>query len=414
MRSVFSRPLVALALAVAACYGGYRAVQSIRFEVHFSKAGEALEREAFEEAGRHLGRCVAIDPDSSRAHFRAAQAARRSGELDLAGEELQNAEDLGWPEESVRLERRLAAAQRGDLDAATEEYLLAHRGPESPDRVSVLEALVQGYSRGYRLGAAHECADTWIEARPDSVNAHMKRGWIRERLGRMEDAAADYRFAADRQPHYRPARLKLGQALIHLAKFAEAAAVFDWLVAESEEPDAILGWAQARAGLGQSAEAKARLLELNAKKQANAVAFLELGKLAMIEGNPAEAREWFDKAVARSPEEHEPHYQLSLALRQLGDVAGAEKAAAKFRQIEADLKSMATLTASLQAQPNDADLRVRIAEIFFRRGETAEGARWLEQALAADPHHAGARARLADHYERGGRPDRARRLRRAN
>lgn len=403
-------PLIALALGFA----GYSLVQYGRFEYHYYVAGKALEREAFEESGKHLAICLRLSPDSARACFRAAQTARRSDQPEFAEEQLAACEDLGWPEEAVELERRMATFQRGDCDGLTEELLRRCVVSDLADRFLALEALARGYMRTYRLSAALACLDECLQDHPESSGARMRRGWVYERLNRPADAEADYAALAAARPDVDAAKLNLARVLREQGKTAEAARCFEELHEHAPTSAAIdLGLAQSYRGLGRIDDAWRLLSELESREPNDPALLLEKGKLCLAEGRDQEARDWLEQAVARSPQEYEPCYQLYLCLSRLGEKELAEQAERRFKEIEADLKRMGTLTESLQEKPGDIEARLQIAEIFLRRGEESEGANWLEGVVQLDPNHVEARKKLAELYERLGRPDRARLHRRA-
>ena len=405
------RPVLLILALGAIGWTGWHLVRFVRFEREYRRAVTAVEQEEYEKAGEHLGQCVRLAPESSRAHFLAGRVARLANQLDLAGEELTAAADLGWPAEAVQLERLMATVQKTGLTDDAEVALRGHLDANNLDRYLVLDALAQGAMRSYRLTPALGWLTEWIEGRPNSLAARMKRGWVYERLGRFEDAEADYRAALTLQADHRPAQVRLGMVLIQQGKYAEAVPILEPLQAGRTDATVEAGLAKAYAALGRGDDARRLFLALNTRRPTDPTPALELGKLDLAKGEPAAAREWFVQAIGRAPEEYEPHYQMFLTLKQLGDNAGAAREEKKFKEIEADLRKMADLTEKLQSKPNDPSLRFQIAEIFFRRGESTEGALWLEQVLKLDPGHRKARDLLAEHYERSGRPDRARNLR---
>lgn len=398
-------PLAALALAAAA----YSIVQHARFEYSYYRAGRALDREAFDEAGEYLATCLRLAPHSGRARFRAAQAARRADQPEFAEEQLGFCAELAWPAEAVELERRMLLFQRGEGDPVTEQWLLRCVTPRFPDRELVLEALAKGYIRGYQLFKALEHLDTWLEIHPDSLGARMRRGWVYERLDRYPDAAADYQAVLQQYPQELRAKLRLAEVLRLQGKTAESAALYEQLKREAPPSPAIdLGLAQSYRTLGQGAAAHTLLDALAKGHPDDAAVLLEQGRLLLDEGRDEEARAVLEHAIRVAPEEYDPHYQLFLCLQRLGDAAAAAKAEKKFRAIETDLKRMGELTEALQSRPRDADVRYQIAEIFLRRGEVAESAQWLEGVVQLQPQHPLARQKLVTLYEQLGKPDRAR------
>ena len=399
------RPVLVLLLLASIGVGAWQGYRCGRFEYHYRAAGRALEREAFEEAGEHLAHCLRLEPDSARAHFRAARAARRSGQLDFAEEELTACADLGWPPAALRLERALLAFQKGEFDAGDERHLRQYLREDNPDRFVVLEALAQGYVRTYRLVSARECLDAWLAGQPDSVGARLRRAWVRERLDRLAEAEEDYRQVVSLRPEHRAAKLRQAQLLLQLKKPGQAHPLFEELCARfPEDPATQLGLARCRVLLGRSAEARQLLEQLAARCPEDAEVLLEKGKLDLAEGRGRQARAGLRKACGLAPQAHEPHFHLLLCLRRVGPKEEAARVQARLRDIEADLKRMSELTDALQARAHDPELRLRIAEIFLRRGEEAEGVLWLRSVVRLAPAHPQAHRLLAEAYERLGQP----------
>lgn len=399
-------------LVLGAGVGGYHLLVAVRFEYHYRAAGRQIEAEAFAEAGEHLAECLWLAPRSGRAHFRAARTARRSGQLEFAEEELLLCDDLGWPARAVELERALLAVQQGDLDPAREASLRRRVTADNPDRFLILDALAQGYMRAYRLMHALECLGRWVEGQPDSATARMRRGWVYERLDRLADAEADYRHVLATRPAHRPATLRLALVLMQQKRPADALPLLEALHDQPPaDPALTLALAQCRLAVGHSDDARPLLDQLAALPLPDPAVPLEQGKLALRENRLEAARDWLRQAVSRAPQSYEAHYQLALALRRLGDLAGAAAAEERFTAIEGDLKRMGQLTAALQNRPDDPEVRLQIAEIFLRRGEQAEGVLWLTSVVRAAPNHARAHQRLADEYERTGQRRLARRHR---
>src|SRR5438445_108681 len=100
---------------------------------HLRAGKEALGRHDARSAREHLAHCVRAWPASAEAHFLAAQAARRSGELAEARRHLDRAAELGWVRESIDLERALWRAQAGELPAVENflNFCLANDHPDA-------------------------------------------------------------------------------------------------------------------------------------------------------------------------------------------------------------------------------------------------------------------------------------------
>jgi tetratricopeptide (TPR) repeat protein len=405
-------PMWLLLLAVGMSVGGRHLYRWWQFESSFRAAEQAHSREAFTEAGQHLAGCLQLQPRNPRARFLAARVARRSNQIDLAREQLAWCADLNWPAAAVELERTLVQAQLGELTAAQERDLRSQVTADNPDRFFVLEALALGYQRTYRLVLALECLNVWLREQPDSPSGRLRRGWILERLERPSDAEADYRYLLQRQPDNRVAILRLANLLRIRNQYQEPIALLEPIRGSHDDQLAVdLCLAQCYTGVGNLDAARRLLEELSEQHPQHPEVLLELGKRYLADGKLELARQWLQRAAQAAPQSYEAHYQYYLCLQRLGDQKTAAQVEKVYKAIEVDLKQMSDLTEQLHRRPGDILLRLQIAEIFFRRGEAAEGANWLRTVLRLAPGHPVAQEKLASYYEQIGNLRQARQLR---
>ncbi|HEY3788048.1 MAG TPA: tetratricopeptide repeat protein [Urbifossiella sp.] len=408
MSGILPRPVLWLLAAVGLARGIHDGLPMLRAELHYHAALAAVDREEFDAAGNRMRSCFMLAPGDARTHILAAQTARRTGQYDLAAEELRIGRELGWDPMGIQAEEAMLAFQRGDFDPRVESILRTWADAADADPTLAVEALGQGYMRTYRLGLALDYLSRWVERRPNSVAARMRRGWVFERLERWEEAEAEYRHVIDLRPEYRPGRLRFAQVLRIRGQLEPAVAEFERLRGETpDDPQIATGLGQSLSGLGRDEEAAIQLLKAAAADPKNALAVLELGAVAMRGGRLNEASDFFQKAIDAAPEDYQPHYQMYLCQQRLGRPERVAFEEAKFKKIAADLKLINELTQELQTRPNDPELRFRIAEIFFRRGEEAEGAVWLESVVQVRPNHVAARNQLVAYYDRIGRSGKA-------
>jgi heme-degrading monooxygenase HmoA len=79
-----------------------------------------------------------------------------------------------------------------------------------------------------------------------------------------------------------------------------------------------------------------------------------------------------------------------------------------------ELLKLGPLVEQLVAQPDNVDLRYRVAVITWKWKSREDGEKWLRSVLEYDPHHAGTHATLVDHYEAANGPVRAESHRKAS
>ena len=96
-------------------------------------------------------------------------------------------------------------------------------------------------------------------------------------------------------------------------------------------------------------------------------------------------------------------YQLAVALERSGDAAEAARVTAELRR----LQDVANAEEAIKSQPDNLELRVRLADSLLVAGHTKDGMRWLDEVLARVPGYPPAHRALAAHYERNGQPEKA-------
>jgi tetratricopeptide (TPR) repeat protein len=105
------------------------------------------------------------------------------------------------------------------------------------------------------------------------------------------------------------------------------------------------------------------------KQDPSAIAFYNLGTLSMKAGQPAEARQAFERALAIQPDHAEAGNSLGALLAQSGDVPGA---IARFR-------------AALQVRPDFADALNNLGYALFQGEQDQQAYELYQKALAAEP-----------------------------
>jgi predicted Zn-dependent protease len=272
---------------------------------------------------------------------------------------------------------------------------------DHPDKLLILEALVQGCRRTYQLPRALSYLGTWLEAQPDSVRALVWRGEALLLAGRNQDALTDYRTAVELDPGEDEARLKLADLLLASHQHEDAVThLTEILKRHPDQGEALLGLARCREEQGDLGEAVMLLDRLLSLQPEHASALAERGKIALDAGSPAEAEKWLRRAVAAAPYEREPLYHLYRCLSVNGQAKEAEEHLARTKQIDEDRKRLDELRLATMKAPHDASLRCEIGIILLRNGQDKEGVRWLQSALREQPEHGAARQALEEHYRR--------------
>lgn len=230
----------------------------------------------------------------------------------------------------------------------------------------------------------------------------LLRGDIARALGDYERAAAFYQAAIDSEPSsYRGytamTLLRLQEANLDEAKrLAETAA-------ERGGEDTMLSYVQGMVAryTGDTAAAKAHFLQATALNETNLLARLELAGIYLAEGNPAGTEEQLDAVYSVSPNNPHANYFTALLMIDHGDAAGASDillrsgdftrtyppAARVYglasHQLARYAAAIPYLSRALRIFPNDADIRLALADSLTRGGEAREALKVLEPVLAS-------------------------------
>ena len=265
-------------------------------------AGGALARgqdlfahHRYEEAIEAYSEALRLDPHNFRAYLGRARVYGAARQPDLAEADYDRAVEA---------------------DPAADEPLLAraiahYSGERLPDVILDLDAAIRLNPSRIELyhwrGCAHAELNQDEQAAADftEVLAHdpgnqtvggmdyFNRGAVRFRLGRKEEALADYERA---EAAGDPCATRRGDCLLGLNRFLQALAVYDTFLESlgdndtNDRYDALRGRAQARTGLKDFEGAAADLLAAIALKPDDAHAYGSLAWVRLLANRPAEAR----------------------------------------------------------------------------------------------------------------------------
>jgi predicted Zn-dependent protease len=406
-----ARGLVALGLLGLLGSGLYFATVHLIAWSHYRAAQEALARRDFAQARMHLADCLKVWPNSSRAHFLAARAARQAGDLDAAEEELGSCQRLGDLADDTTVEWALLLAQRGKL-TEVEEFLRKRLHEGHPDSVLILETLSQELMWTHRYIDARQLLDLWLRHRPEELEALVRRGWVAEHLFDYPAAISDYTQALTIDPGKDNIRLRLAEILLQQNRAKDALAHLQQLRERQPGNSAVaVSLARCRRRLGQVDEARQLLDQLLTERPRDLEALSERGALALEVGQPADAESWLRTALSQDPHNRQVNYSLCQCLQRLGKHDEAQTYLAKLRQIDDELKRMGQVVGEVMKRPHDPALRCEAGVIFLRNGKPEDGLHWLITALQEDPRHRPTHQALAEYYERIGNKEQAARHR---
>lgn len=334
------------------------------------------------------------------------------------------------------LQHALQCHGAGDLGQAEQIYrrILAVE-PRQADALHYLGVI--GLQAG-RFDDAIDLISRSIEQRPDHVDALSNLGNALQAGGRFEEAVLRYRQAHDLQPgnavviaNLGNALWQSGQASAAIAEYESALAIESRLVdtrrnladallaagrpnealghimtaakVTPDLPEILVSMGNILQEMGRSEEAIACFEKVLEKKPDFAPVLCNLANVLRREGRLPEAVERYEHALKLAPDYSEGHYDLGIALQDLGD---KEKAALEFRKaLEIDsrcTKAWRAIAGLSKSSLSDSEVDV-VVQAAGSPGLTAEQRVHLEFALGKSYEDRGDYAAAIEHLHSGNR-----------
>jgi tetratricopeptide (TPR) repeat protein len=273
-----------------------------------------LDRGNTDQAVRHFERAAEVDPGSAAALVGLGQAALASGDHAAAAERFERALAIDPAAGQVRYSLGLAYRGLGREDEAAE--LLAAGGGDPVRMDDPWMAALDGMRGGFRV--------------------HLDRGTRHFEEGRLEEALAEFRAAADEAPDDPTVLVNLGSTLTKLERYGEAVEAYRAALAAA--PDTVM-------------------------------AHFNLGTLAARFGHDDRAIEHYEAALAIDPSHASSHFNMANALRRL---ARHDDALPHYRAV-------------LAADPGNRAARHGEVFALLRLERYAEAKQRIEEGVAALP-----------------------------
>ncbi len=326
-------------------------------------------------------------PPDAAAKFNRAVELQQQGKLDEAAAEYRAA--LAIKPDYAEAQANLGAvlSRLGKYDEAIVAYESAYK--LAPHLTPILLNLGIAHYRAGQLAKAAETLKSFLEKRPDSMQARQLYGLSLFEIGRDEEAIVELELTLDAaQPD--PAVLySLGLAYLRLGKPGFRATLERLAAFPAGRP--ALHLLQGQAFL-RDLEFELALEELQAAAKLHPDLprlHLSLGLAHFKLGHNKEAIAAFEEELKRSARDFTTLYYLADALEKDGDISAAQQ------RIEAALK----------LDPQAPEAQGLLGKILFKRGKAAEAAAPLEFAAAKKPNDHELRYTLARVYQQLGRKE---------
>lgn len=298
--------------------------------------------------------------------------------------------------------------------------LAAGLSAQSPPARCDFEGALRLHQAG-DLAAAVAAYRVCLKAEPGRIDAQSNLGAVLAKMGRYEEAIAEYLEALRSAPPDVAPRLRFNLALAYYKSFQIPAAAAELEALHAAQPAdlnlaLLLADCHLRMGEFQKAiDAVGPLEDANSEEPAlNYV----LGMALIRSGRVQEGQIRVDRILRRG-ESAEGHFLLGSALFGAGDYPRAVNELSRAAAMNPEVPSLqsylgrallftgdpesaaAAFRKELASNPNDYDANFQLASILARRGQAEESRKLLERAVQVRPGSAEARAALAGgfHFE---------------
>ena len=392
-----------LVLAVLVVISGLIGPQ-VSAAIHFYRGKSELNRYHSEEALRHFETVLRVWPDDEASRLFASRAARRLGRFDVAEMHLQHCrQPRSAASLALTLEWAYLRAAQGDLqdvESYLYDQLRIHPDLASP----IWEALIQGYSRVYRVTDALKCLKQWLERDGNDTQALFLMGNLHEDVHAYALAVADYEKALGLDSRRNDVRRHLAVCLMNIGHYEDSLKHWEVLrQSVGDDPDDLARMAQCHLR-SNHVQATLNLIDHILEIQPGfGLALRTRGQLELSEDRAAAAEVWFRKAVEAMPYDYVSHYGLYESLRNQRKEAEQLAEEERMRRLLNRLERIGEITTREMAlHPRDAKLHLELAKLFLSVGRQGDGEFWLLSALKLDPQLRDAYLALADLYHQQG------------
>jgi tetratricopeptide (TPR) repeat protein len=276
--------------------------------------------------------------------------------------------------------RAIAYASSTEYDYAAADY---QKAIELRPREWLLHLeLAAVYAHNGRTREAIRVLNKYVTDGPGDAEGYALLADLYTETSRLDDAVRAARKALDLDPHH-------PQAYLTLARVA-----------------------QKRVGKGRDLPAALRYLQ-QAERAAPPTAdvYREQGLVLLELHRTVEAVTAFEQALRINPDDYDTFYGLGRAYTALNRLDDAQRALARFQKLRAYFTARTRYHVLLQSEPNNFDVRLRLARLERSMGKDLAAAQQYELLLTLKKDDPTILKELALCYEKQGEHDRAAALR---
>lgn len=308
---------------------------------------------------------------------------------------------FAWPTHDDRRAEALAACRSKPFDESAP--LLRTALDKSPNDIELLTCLAHGYFKAKNFADAEPYLSRLIELQPDSTAHLQMRLEVYRELKHPQQALADAQKLLAIDPTDETLVRTTMNLALSVGQFGEAENYCRQLLRNQPNDRSLHSvLVQILKNRGDDDGAAKILDELIKENPNDYGALLSRGILYDATGHPELAipllRRVYDEDRSRR---RTSGYQLGMVLQKVGQQAEGERVLNEVRR----LQNVELYSEAIKSQPDNAELKVRLAETLLRDGYTADGFELLQAAVKQHPNFAPAHLALASYYEKQGRSD---------
>lgn len=238
--------------------------------------------------------------------------------------------------------------------------------------------------------AAREAFERATREHPESADAWTRLGTCLLQLGLPYDSINALERAAGLAPRDADVAADLAEAYSQASRLADALAAYKRAAAlepENLEWTARVAATQARLAVTDSEleEADRALSQAIEASPGSLYLLLHRAGLRLRRGMPQEARSDFETALRLEPRARAAWHNLAIACERMGDSAAAEVAHKRFRELTTQSVGLVKLRREELRRPNDARVKLRLAQALHAAGRSREAFAILSRAAELAP-----------------------------
>lgn len=343
-------------------------------------------------------RWLATAPDPARSLLD-LRIARRLLEFDRVESLLKLASTLDVSEKDLRRERLLAMAQTNQFHQMEGQWPELLNDPRD-DGPEIAQAYYTWAMLHHQLPLAEKTLTLWHEDYPRDAEPLFLKGCFYQAIDQWEAAVPAYRDALKLEPHNDRFRLALARALQTRLQTEPAISLYQESL--QEHPDnlrALQGLAECEAARGNIDSALGLLKRAIAISPNDFEVQKTCGEMLLAAGQAKAAVEILEKAYLAVPEHANLANSYARALKECGRNDEAERLFAFVVEARPALDELVKLEKSLQHQPDNLALRMKIASITARYVSRRDAIRWYENLILIAPNYRPAKQALAELYD---------------